>query len=140
MQDRDDENSPWNVELEQSTARGEGRALADLDRPYSVVVVGDGYVQTHALPLRGDVVIGRGEGADIVIAEAGVSRRHACLRIAPNAIQLEDLGSRNGTTVERVRLAPGTSASIRVGDVVEVGATLLILQDRFTTARPRRIW
>ena len=65
------------------------------------------------------LVLGR-EGADLVIEDPQVSRRHAAVRPAGDALEIEDLGSLNGTWVNgarvtgKVRLALGDQ--VRVGD------------------------
>ena len=52
------------------------------------------------VPLQdGEHIIGRDEGSDICLNDASVSRRHALLRIDGATARLEDLGSKNGTTV-----------------------------------------
>jgi phosphoserine phosphatase RsbU/P len=68
------------------------------------------------------VVIGRGEGADIKLDDNGASRRHARISRDTEGWYVEDLGSRNGTTLNgrpvtsRTEIRPGDS--IRVGDAV----------------------
>jgi pSer/pThr/pTyr-binding forkhead associated (FHA) protein len=65
------------------------------------------------------LVLGR-EAADLVIDDPQVSRRHAGVRPASGALEVEDLGSLNGTWVNGARidgptrLAPGDR--VRVGD------------------------
>ena len=65
------------------------------------------------------LVLGR-QAADLVIEDPQVSRRHASVRPAGDALEVEDHGSRNGTWVNgarvdgTVRLAPGDR--VRVGD------------------------
>jgi len=66
-----------------------------------VVVAGDG-ISITALPERGALTLGRGEECEIRIAHRSVSRRHAVLHVGP-VVQLEDLGSSNGTFVQDVR-------------------------------------
>jgi len=56
-------------------------------------------------------VLGRVEPADIVIADAKVSRQHAKFSIDQGGIQIEDLGSSNGTRVNGVKIAQVTSLS-----------------------------
>jgi DNA-binding winged helix-turn-helix (wHTH) protein len=52
------------------------------------------------LPLvQGDNVVGRGREADVRIAVPEVSRRHARIQVAGDRVSIEDLESRNGTTV-----------------------------------------
>jgi DNA-binding winged helix-turn-helix (wHTH) protein len=49
--------------------------------------------------LEGDNVVGRDEGVTVRIDAPGVSRRHACIRVAGGHATIEDLGSKNGTYV-----------------------------------------
>jgi hypothetical protein len=58
--------------------------------------------------------------------EAKVSRRHARVTFRDGQYFLEDLGSTNGTFVNRgKRLSPGTRASLKDGDEIIVGKTFL---------------
>ncbi len=100
------------------------------------IVRGEGKGQE--LPLEeGDNVIGRWDpetGAfpevdlDKYDPEAKVSRKHALLRIDGGKITVEDLGSLNGTFVNRQpRLAPGTPAELKASDEIIIGKTFLKL-------------
>lgn len=58
-----------------------------------------------AIPLtEGDHVVGRGADCDLRLEEPSVSRRHARLRVAGEAAEVEDLGSSNGTLLDGRRL------------------------------------
>ena len=60
--------------------------------------------------------------------EAKISRKHALTRIEGGKITVEDIGSLNGTYVNRgTRLQPGTPADIKNGDEVIIGKTFLKL-------------
>ncbi len=60
--------------------------------------------------------------------EAKISRKHALCRIENGKITVEDIGSLNGTYVNRgQRLQPGTPADIKNGDEVIIGKTFLKL-------------
>jgi len=74
----------------------------------------------------GPVVLGRGSGADIVLAGALVSRRHAELSDTAQGLVVRDLGSRNGVFVNGHRI----SAPV----VLEVGDRLAIGDDTFELA------
>ena len=55
-----------------------------------------------------ELVIGR-EGVDVVVPDDEMSRRHAIVRPVEQGVELEDLGSLNGTYVEGERIsAPHT--------------------------------
>src|SRR6185503_10273537 len=58
--------------------------------------------------------------------EAKVSRRHAKIQFLNNQYWIEDLGSTNGTFVNRgPRLAPGAKQPLKNGDEIIVGKTFL---------------
>ncbi len=70
--------------------------------------------------LAGELTVGR-EGCDVVLPDPQVSRRHAVLRPRDGAVEVEDLGSTNGTWVND---APARGAVLLgVGDVVRFGST-----------------
>ena len=56
----------------------------------------------QAYAVRGQVLIGRGEDADIILAANDVSRRHAQIERTPDGYVVSDAGSRSRDT-----LAPG---------------------------------
>jgi transcriptional regulator of acetoin/glycerol metabolism len=72
----------------------------------------------------GDNTLGSAETNDLVLALAGVSRRHARLRTGEEAVELEDLQSTNGTFVNGSRVE---HARLRPGDVVRFGPATLTL-------------
>src|SRR5262249_3859820 len=114
-------------------------ALSALTARLSLLVIGDGVHATHALPEGGEVVIGRSDQADVRIDERSISRRHALVRLG-QSLTIEDLGSANGTRVRGETIAPGKSVTIAVGETVDLGSIMIIVQARGTTARPRRLW
>ena len=60
--------------------------------------------------------------------EAKISRKHALIRIAEGKITVEDIGSLNGTYVNRgSRLQPGTPVELKTGDEIIIGKTFLKL-------------
>ncbi|MBF6567553.1 MAG: FHA domain-containing protein [Candidatus Binataceae bacterium] len=60
--------------------------------------------------------------------EAKVSRKHALLRIDNGKITVEDIGSLNGTYVNRQpRLQPGNPVELKSGDEIIIGKTFLKL-------------
>jgi two-component system, cell cycle response regulator len=77
------------------------------------------------------MVIGRGLGVDLRVEDEGVSRVHAKLIEQPIGVLVEDLGSRNGTFCNGVRLGPGTR-TLEEGDRLQIGTTLTF---RFTRRR-----
>ena len=60
--------------------------------------------------------------------EAKISRKHALIRIVEGKITVEDIGSLNGTYVNRgTRLPPGTPVELKTGDEIIIGKTFLKL-------------
>jgi FHA domain-containing protein/uncharacterized protein DUF1707 len=76
------------------------------------------HVPVLALPER-TVTLGRSRDCDCVLAEPSVSRRHAELRREDGRWLLRDLGSRNGTRVNGVRLLD--TMEVCPGDRVSFG-------------------
>ena len=88
--------------------------------------------------LAGGVTIGRGQDADLVLADELVSRRHA--RVAPrgSGAVVEDLGSRNGTFLN----GDGIHGLTRLepGDQLQLGVTLVELRSaRQIAERPSAV-
>ncbi len=67
-------------------------------------------------------IIGRGEQAQLRLADVGISRRHARLDFDGNQVVLTDLGSTNGTTVNGQRIS---AVALNQGDVIQLGTTSL---------------
>jgi DNA-binding NtrC family response regulator len=68
------------------------------------------------------VIVGSAEGATIVLSDRRVSRRHAALVPARDRIELEDLGSSNGTWVNGVQVR---ECALRGGELLRLGDTTL---------------
>ncbi len=80
-----------------------------------------------------DLSIGRGSGNELVIrGVSGVSRRHAAIRRAGSGYVIEDLGSRNGTRIERA----GSSIEVEGATSLAAGDTIVLgeLRVRFEVA------
>ena len=88
-------------------------------------------------PLPGgdfELVLGRGEGCAVRVADPNVSRRHARLFRAGASLFAEDLGSRAGTFLNGRRLE-GPSP-IDAGDSLALGAFVLRIEPIAATPRP----
>ena len=68
----------------------------------------------------GEHVVGRDAGADVRLDASTVSRRHARLVVSAGQVQLEDLGSKNGTFRADSRV--GTLVPLSDGDLVRFGS------------------
>src|SRR5262249_61469514 len=113
----------WDTPLPVAPLKGSGPAELRL------VIVGNPLAAPHQLPSAGTVSIGRSEDSTISINDPAISRRHAVLHVN-RVLALEDLGSANGTYLRGSRVESGNTVQLEVGDVVEIGSTLLIVQGR----------
>src|SRR5262245_45566543 len=82
-----------------------------------------GFYEGLEMPVDRDwVVIGRGRGSDIVIAEPTMSRAHAAIGFDGERFFVQDLGSTNGTRVNGNR---EQKAMLKNGDEVQLGKLAL---------------
>ena len=83
----------------------------------------------------GDNLVGRNPECAVWIDAAGVSRRHARVRLdADRGAAIEDLGSTNGTFVNETRVESPTP--LRDGDLVQLGSVPLTFRT-WLPERPR---
>jgi class 3 adenylate cyclase len=70
---------------------------------------------------RGMTVGRAADQCDLVVAHATVSRRHARLSLSGEALQIEDLGSTNGTAVNGGALRTGAPVALQSGNKLRLG-------------------
>lgn len=71
-----------------------------------------------------ELLVGRSEECGVVLEDLTVSRRHAVLHYRDGVWALQDVGSRNGTTVNGVRVG---RSQIRAGDRVGFGDQVVLV-------------
>jgi pSer/pThr/pTyr-binding forkhead associated (FHA) protein/S1-C subfamily serine protease len=86
------------------------------------LVVQDGKLAGHRVAVHAELVIGR-QDVDLVLDDSHVSRHHAVVRPIDGGLEIEDLGSANGTSVNGVAI--DGSQRLHDGDVVQVGRVRL---------------
>ena len=86
--------------------------------PALVVLSGEMTGVSHALE-RGEVLIGRDPECSVFLGDRTVSRHHAEITVGGEGAVLRDLGSLNGTYLNRRRIE-GDEA-LRHGDEIQVG-------------------
>lgn len=84
------------------------------------------------------VVLGRSSQCDVPLAHPQVSRRHASFTPVRQSWNVRDLGSRHGTWLNGGRLTPETPATVRSGDLVQLGPWSFRVEVR-GEASPERI-
>ena len=94
--------------------------------PHAVLVVLSGPARGTTLVVQSlPAELGRAPEADLVLDDDTVSRRHAVLRGGREALEIEDLGSSNGTNINGNPMAG--ALSLLDGDLVTFGsATCLV--------------
>jgi pSer/pThr/pTyr-binding forkhead associated (FHA) protein len=77
------------------------------------------------MSIDGELVIGR-TGADLNIDDPELSRRHAALRPVEGGVEIEDLGSTNGTLVNGARISE--PVTVTTGAAVEIGESRIAVE------------
>jgi pSer/pThr/pTyr-binding forkhead associated (FHA) protein len=119
-------------ELRPATARSVPRAAAASARPSprkvkkaphkAVVIEGDSH-RGATFDLGDELVLGRGPKCQVVLDDSYVSQMHARLFAKGDVYMVEDLGSTNGTYLNRRKVT--TPTELRRGDQVKIGKTVL---------------
>ncbi len=110
------------------------------DSSWYLIVSGAGEeMSSRVVPVRdaAELLFGRNEDCDIQVDHDGVSRRHARVKRRGDHVQVEDLESRNGTSVNG---APIIGARrLAVGDVIVVGPASAIVASSSSAKRTRQV-
>jgi hypothetical protein len=95
--------------------------------PMLVIRAGGGRAGEHLPLASARESIGRSTDADLFLDDVTVSREHALIEREVDGFYIRDLGSLNGTYVNRVRV---TRIRLRDGDEVQVGKFKLTFLER----------
>ena len=90
-----------------------------MEGPALVVRSGGGRAGEHFMPQGERTTVGRSPDCDIFLDDVTVSRKHAVLLQRNGELSIEDLGSLNGTFVNRKRIDSATT--LQSGDEVQIG-------------------
>ena len=108
--------------------------LESLSPDSALLVVKRGPNAGSRFPLDSDLVsAGRHPQSDIFLDDVTVSRRHAEFRRTGNGFEVSDVGSLNGTYVNR---EPIESAPLTNGDEVQIGKFRLVFLTGGSEGRP----
>jgi len=116
-----------------------GATTEQIDRqaPFGdrVLLVIDGAsLQVVPLPGAGTLTVGRSQQCDVSIDSGSVSRHHANFVIGQD-VEIEDVGSSNGTYVDGARLPNNTKTRLGIGIPFLVGGVTLMIQTRAGSRR-----
>lgn len=90
----------------------------------------------HAFEVSMEKLVGQSQGmcigraadqCELVVPHPTVSRRHAKLSVAGEALQVEDLGSTNGTAVNGTVLKSGAPTALHAGSKLRLGDVELVV-------------
>ena len=91
--------------------------------PTKATVVEGSQNKGRTFQLGNEILIGRGEKCQLVLDDTYVSQMHARIFPKGDAVMIEDLGSTNGTYLNRQRITAATE--VQRGDRVKIGKTVL---------------
>jgi DNA-binding NtrC family response regulator len=116
-----------------------GATTEQIDRqaPFGdrVLLVIDGAsLQVVPLPGAGLLTVGRSQKCDVAIDSGSVSRHHANLHVAQE-VEIEDVGSSNGTFVDGARLPKDQKVRLGIGMPFLVGGVTMMVQTRAGSRR-----
>ena len=110
--------SETTMSIDPDTAEEEGAAIPAGGGPVLVVRSGGGIAGQTFHPPEGTTLIGRSPECQIFLDDVTVSRRHAELDRAAETFTIRDLGSLNGTYVNRRRIE---TTVLQDDDEVQIG-------------------
>lgn len=128
---------PIAIEMRPDASLPAGAVEIDADRAAQVRAAGPSGVSPRlrlrvvggpdadVFALEGPLQLGRGEEADVQLADPSVSRNHAMIDLGAGYAIVRDLGSTNGTFVNGERIE---TRKLMPGDVLTVGKTNLRLE------------
>lgn len=116
--------APAPVRAKEAPVDDDGRTKVRMALPKYVLRGVSGPTFGKVFPVHGTVTIGRQNDCEIPIPSEEVSRRHAELRLTPDGVMVEDLGSSNGTYVNDKRI---TRQVLKPGDELRLDTIRFLL-------------
>jgi pSer/pThr/pTyr-binding forkhead associated (FHA) protein len=89
------------------------------------VIVEPSEQRGRTIPLTGEVTVGRAAGCEVTIDDTYASQLHARLFLRDGQVFVEDLGSTNGTYLNRQKVSG--PMVMQHGDRLQVGNTVMEL-------------
>jgi class 3 adenylate cyclase/pSer/pThr/pTyr-binding forkhead associated (FHA) protein len=81
------------------------------------------------LELEDEALIGRSPETTLALPDSKASRRHAVIRRQGDGFVVSDLGSANGTFLNRAKIDPGQDIALNCGDEIVIGSTQIAFRE-----------
>ena len=91
--------------------------------PRRLAIVEGDNLKGKSMPLTGELIVGRADKCHLVLDDTYVSQVHARIFAKGDSFLVEDLGSTNGTYLNRRRIT--APAELHRGDQVKIGKTVM---------------
>jgi hypothetical protein len=121
------------LELKPAAAPSAGRGVAPPAQkkrpkkaPKKLVVIEGDVAKGKSFDLTDELIIGRGDKSHIVLDDSYVSTVHARIFAKGDSYMVEDMGSTNGTYLNRRRINSPTE--LQRGDRLKIGKTVMELR------------
>ncbi|MDA3040589.1 MAG: FHA domain-containing protein [Actinomycetota bacterium] len=107
-------------------AAGGKQFAGDVQSVWSLRVLEPPSLAGRAFEVKGSATLGRAAGCEITLDDTFVSQMHARVSLTDVGVVLEDLGSTNGTYLNRQRVTSATV--VQPGDQIQLGGIVLELR------------
>jgi len=122
-----EEATMMDVTMAVPTLDDEPTMSIDTQPIYKLVVSdADGAITEHEISPDG-IVLGRSTASDVLLKDPMVSRRHANVFTEADSFFVEDLGSNNGTFVDKKRIQPGQKVELKEKQLITIGEIKLMV-------------
>jgi hypothetical protein len=121
-------NPPKVVEAPAKPKRDKGARRATGSRkhgPLALRLVAPAEVKGRSYPLTEEITVGRAAGCQVTIDDTYASQLHARVFLREGQVYVEDLGSTNGTYLNRHKVTG--PMQVQRGDKLQIGNTVLEL-------------
>lgn len=121
-------NPPKAVEAPAKAKRAKGARRATGSRKHGPLVlrlVAPAEVKGRSYPLTEEITVGRAAGCQVTIDDTYASQLHARVFLRDGQVYVEDLGSTNGTYLNRHKVTG--PMQVQRGDKLQIGNTVLEL-------------
>jgi len=117
----EEETTKMDITMAVPTIDDEATMVIDTQPVYKLVISdADGAITEHEISPDG-LVLGRATASDVLLKDPMVSRRHAKVFTDANSLFVEDLGSNNGTFVDRKRIQPEQKVELKEKQLITIG-------------------